>query len=295
MPVIPEQKGGFGYPEAEKEKAYNDSLEFAKSHYENFPVVSFLVPKNLRKHIAVIYRFARTADDMSDEGNYSKEERLEKLERFENGFRDLLNKNFRSPFDYALYSTIEEKKLDPGLFLDLLKAFKQDVVKNRYRNYSEVLEYCENSANPVGRLILMLFGINRKEAMQYSDNICTALQLTNFFQDAKIDFGKGRIYLPQEEMEKFGVSEKMFELKENNLNLKQLLEYNINRTQHLFNEGKKLFPFLKGMLKFEIKWTVLGGEEILQKIRKNNFDVLNIRPELNKIDFLFLLVKALSK
>ena len=295
MSEIPKPDESFRYDESEKEEAYKFCTAFARNHYENFPVVSFLIPKNLRKHVAVIYWFARTADDMSDEGNYSEEERLEMLRGFENRFRDLLNKNFKSPFEYALYSTVKEKQLDPELFLDLLKAFKQDAVKKRYQDFTQVLEYCKYSANPVGRLVLALFGISDPKAIRYSDRICTALQLTNFLQDTSIDYLKGRIYLPQDEMEKFGVSEKMFELKENNLKLKRLLEFNINRTQQIFNEGKNLFPFLKGLLKVEIKWTVLGGETVLKKIKRINMDVLNSRAELSKKDSLSLLVKALFK
>ncbi len=285
----------YEFTESDKEKAYKHCLDFAKNHYENFPVVSFLIPEKLRKHVAVIYWFARTADDMADEGENTSEERLEKLGRFEERFTALLNKKFASPFEFALYSTITEKNLQPELFIDLLKAFKQDVVKKRYKNFDEVLAYCKNSADPVGRLILLLFGITDSEAMKYSDNICTALQLTNFLQDTGIDLRKGRIYLPGDEMEKFGVIENMFELKENNLNLKKLLEFNINRTQRLFDEGKKLYPFLKGLLKLEIKWTVLSGESILSKLKNNNFDVFNNRPELSKKDFIFLLLKAIIK
>ncbi len=283
------------YPESKKIEAYKLCTDFAVNHYENFPVVSFLIPKKLRKHVAVIYWFARTADDMADEGNYSEAERLKMLMDFENRFRDLLNKNYESHFEYALYSTVMEKHLDPQLFLDLLKAFKQDAVKKRYKDFPQVLEYCKYSANPVGRLVLSLFGISDTSAVKYSDNICTALQLTNFLQDTSVDYIKGRIYLPQDEMEKFGVSEKMFELKENNLNLKRLLEFNINRTQQIFDEGKNLFPFLKGLLKAEIKWTVLGGEAVLKKIKNIDMDVLNFRPELSKKDFLSLLFKALFR
>ena len=198
--------------------AYKSALDFAKKHYENFPVGSLLIPKDLRKHVAIIYWFARTADDYADEGNMSEDERIEKLNDFENSLNDLLNGKFKSPFEQALHQTIKQKNLTPQLFYDLLKAFKQDVVKKRYNNFDEVLEYCRYSANPVGRLILELFGIRSGEALKYSDKICTALQLTNFYQDIEIDYQKGRIYFPENEMKQFDVTENMFAKKEINVN-----------------------------------------------------------------------------
>jgi squalene synthase HpnC len=267
---------------------YNKALVFAKSHYENFPVVSFLVPKRLRKHVAIIYWFARSADDIADEGNEKPEVRLIKLNEFELKFKQALNGKPDSAFLSALSETITTLNLTPKHFTDLIFAFKQDVVKKRYDNYEELLNYCNHSANPVGRLILELFNVRNKDAYYYSDEICTALQLTNFFQDTKIDFNRGRIYYPQAEMDKYGVTEKVFELNENNLNLQKLVKFNVERTRVLFNDGKKLLKLLKGGLKLEISWTVRGGEAILDKISKNNYDVLNKRPVLSKINFVKL-------
>ena len=267
---------------------YTKALDFAKSHYENFPVVSFLVPKRLRKHVAIIYWFARTADDIADEGNEKPEARLVKLNEFEQNFEQTLNGKPGSAFFFALSETIIALNLTPKHFTDLVDAFKQDVVKKRYADYEELLNYCNNSANPVGRLILELFNVRKKDAFYYSDEICTALQLTNFYQDTKVDFKKGRIYYPLDEMEKYGVTEKMFELNENNLNLQKLANFNVERARLLFNDGKQLLKLLKGRLKLEISWTVRGGEAILDKISKNNFDVLNKRPVLSKTDFVKL-------
>ncbi len=140
----------------------------------------------------------------------------------------------------------------------------------------------------MGRLILELFDVRNKDAYYYSDEICTALQLTNFFQDTKIDFIRGRIYYTQAEMERFGVTEKMFELNENNLNLQKLVKFNVERARVLFSDGKKILKLLKGGLKLEVRWTVKGGEAILDRITKNNFDVLNKRPVLSKTDFVKL-------
>ena len=272
--------------------AYKSALDFAKMHYENFPVVSLLIPKELRKHVAIIYWFARTADDFADEGNLSEDERLQYLNEFENSLNDLLKGKFKSPFEEALHQTIKQKNLTPQLFYDLLKAFKQDVVKKRYDDFDELLFYCKHSANPIGRLILELFDIRSKEAFDHSGKICTALQLTNFYQDIEIDYEKGRIYFARDELKQFEVAENMFAKKENNVNLKMLLRHNIDRTQKMFVDGKNLLMFLNGRLKFEIKWTILGGEAILEKIRKNDYEIFNARPKLTKSDFGALFIKS---
>ena len=272
---------------------YKEALDFVKSHYENFPVVSFFVPKRLRKHVAIIYWFARSADDIADEGNEKPEFRLDKLIEFELEFEKALNGKPDSVFFSALSETITILNLTPKHFTDLIYAFKQDVVKKRYDNYEELLNYCNHSANPVGRLILELFNVRNKDAYFYSDEICTALQLTNFFQDTKIDFNRGRIYYTQAEMEKYGVTEKVFELNENNLNLQKLVKFNVERTRVLFDDGKKILNLLKGGLKLEISWTIRGGEAILDKISRNNFDVLNKRPVLSKTDFVKLFIATI--
>jgi squalene synthase HpnC len=277
------------------ENAYHKAIKYAKSHYENFPVVSFLIPKELKKHIAIIYWFARTADDFSDEGHYSEGERLEKLNEFELGFKNSLRGKPPNEYYLALSTTVREKNLTPAYFYNLLKAFKQDVIKNRYKDFNDVLNYCKYSANPVGRLILELFNVRDDDATVYSDQICTALQLTNFLQDTMIDYEKGRIYLPQDEMQRFNVTEKLFEEKQKSLNLKLLVKYNVDRIQSIFNEGKGLYRFLQGRLKREIGWTVRGGEEILGQIRKNDYDIISHRPELGKIRMAFLLLQLLLK
>jgi squalene synthase HpnC len=279
----------------ELDSAYKSALKFANRHYENFPVASLLIPRKQRKHVAVIYWFARTADDFADEGNFTNEQRLNMLNQFEERFYLLLKGNFTNEFESALHNTITKLNLTPSLFIDLLKAFKQDAVKKRYNNYNELIEYCKSSANPIGRLILELFNIRNDMAFNYSDDICTALQLTNFYQDIQLDFSKGRIYLPLNEMEQFGVDEKIFEKRKNNLNFKQLLTFNIERTSKLFENGRKLLQFLPARLKFEIKLTILGGEEILQKIISSDFDVFHKRQTLNMFDRIKLIFKAAVK
>lgn len=268
-------------------------ISLSKQHYENFPVASFLLPKNKRDDIAIVYWFARTADDIADEGQFSASERISALDEFENNFIDSLQQKYVDSKFKILSDVVIRNNLNPKYFTDLISAFKQDVTKNRYNNFAEILNYCNRSANPVGRIVLNIFNIFNEDAYKYSDLICTALQLTNFYQDVEIDYAKGRIYFPLDEMNHFQVTENMFEMKENNHNFSALLKHSVNRTRDFFTEGKNLFRFLKGRLKLEIKWTVAGGEKILSKIEKNDFQIFGKRPKLNKTDFISILLKSI--
>ncbi|MEW6194683.1 MAG: squalene synthase HpnC [Bacteroidota bacterium] len=286
------------------DKAYSEAEEFAKSHYENFPVISLFISKSLRKHIAVIYQFARQADDIVDEGianttrlTHSDSEcelRMQNLELYYQQLTDSLNEKFASPFWAALYNTIKQFNLTTKNFHDLLDAFRQDIVKNCYETFEELLHYCERSANPVGRIVLELHNIRDQESIDYSDAICTALQLTNFYQDVSLDYpNKNRIYIPATEIRNFSVTENIFQLKENSINFQQLLKYQVERTKQLFINGRRLLPRLPYRLRFQIRITILGGEEILKKISYINYNVLSIRPTLTRIDILKLFFKAL--
>lgn len=268
-------------------------ISLSKQHYENFPVASLLLPKNKRDDIAIVYWFARTADDIADEGQFSANERISALDEFETNFIASMNNNYADERFKILSDVVVRNNLNPKCFTDLISAFKQDVLKNRYNNFDELLDYCKRSANPVGRIVLNIFNIFDDEAYRYSDFICTALQLTNFYQDVEIDYAKGRIYFPLDEMNHFQVIENMFEMKENNHNFSALLKHSVNRTRNLFTEGKNLFRFLKGRLKLEIKWTVAGGEKILSKIEKNDYQIFGKRPKLNKTDFISILLKSI--
>lgn len=279
--------------EPEIELAYNEAMQFAKTHYENFPVVSFLVPKELRKHIAIIYWFARTSDDIADEGSFTEKERLIAIDEFKENFAQALKNNPKTNLELALSKTVESKNLNPDYFLNLLKAFRQDVTKKRYSTFDEILDYCKHSANPVGRLILELYNIRNESAFFYSDKICTGLQLANFYQDLSLDWQKGRLYLPQDELARFEVNEKLFEFKQNSLNLKQLLKLSVERAENMLLEGKQLLKFLDGRLKYEIKWTILGGLETLNKIKKIDYNVIKERPSLTKTDFVRLLFRSI--
>lgn len=214
---------------------------------------------------------------------------------YQTTFSESLEGKFQNDFWSALSNTIQQFNLTPKYFYDLLSAFKQDISKTRYTSFDDLLNYCERSANPVGRIVLELFNIRNEESIQYSDAICTALQLTNFYQDVSIDIKKDRIYIPIDEIERFGVKLNQFELKQNNTNFEQLLKFQVDRTKDYFSIGRNLFSRLAGKLEKQIKATVLGGEKILEKIEKNNYDVLNHCPKLSKIDYMNILLKALVK
>jgi len=269
--------------------AYSDAIAFTKNHYENFPVLSFLVPKHLRKHVAIVYQFARKADDIADEGELKNEERLTQLIEFELQLQQAEKGISKNQFWNALHNSISSKSLEIQNFSKLLQAFKQDITKKRYLNFNELLNYCKNSADPVGRIILELNGIKNEQANLYSDKICTALQITNFLQDVGVDFEIGRIYLPLDEMKECGVEENIFHFKENSSNFKKLMKSQVERVQTLFDEGERLLPFLPFRLKQQIKWTINGGRGILKKIIDLEYDVLNSRPKFSKMDLIKLL------
>ena len=275
------------------ESAYQNAVQFTKSHYENFPVISLFVKKELRKHVAIFYQFARQADDIVDEGNANAATRLNELYDYENKLSESLKNSFEDDFWAGLKNTIDLFQLSHENFFNLLKAFRQDVLKSRYKDFDELLGYCKNSANPVGRVILELNQIKDDEANKFSDEICTALQLTNFWQDVGVDLKKDRIYLPLDEMQNFGVDEKNLELNANNANIKELLKLQVQRTRELFCSGRNLIPKLSGRLKYQIHWTILGGEKILDKIEQCDFNTIKVRPKLNKADYFLLMIKSM--
>jgi squalene synthase HpnC len=273
----------------------NSELGKFSKHYENFPVASFLIPNKKRNVIRLIYWFARTADDFADEGNLSPEKRMILLNEFENEF--LLSLTSQSKINYLnlLSNEIKLINLDSDLFLKLLSAFKQDVVKSRYVHFDEVLDYCSRSANPIGRLLLQLFGYESNEIFSLSDKICTSLQLINFIQDTKIDISRNRLYYPIDELENFKVSESDLLYLKMNDNIKRLIKFNVDRARDIMNQGKELTKKLKGKFAVEIRWTILGGEEILKKIAKIDYNVVAIRPTISKLDYVKIFIRSLLK
>jgi len=276
------------------EKGYEKAVKFAASHYENFPVVSFLIPKNLRRHIAVVYQFARTADDIADDESLSIAEKYFRLTDFEKSFEKALAGNTENEFWNALRNTIMEFNLSRENFFNLLRAFRSDIEMKGFETFEDVLKYCSFSANPVGRIILELFSIEDENAFIFSDKICTALQLTNFYQDVSRDIMLGRIYISRNELEEFSVTEDQIAEGAVDNNFRMLMRKQVERTKEMFGEGKNLLKYLKGGLKKEIAWTIFGGEEILKKIGANNYDTLNYRPTLGKADLVKIIIKSFS-
>lgn len=272
--------------------SYHYCRAVTKSHYENFPVASMILPRPLRPAIEAIYAFSRLADDFADEKEY-KGMRLEKLEEWTRFLLDQTRPTH--PVFIALHDTISRYSLSMNLFSDLLQAFKMDVSKSRYTNFSDVLSYCRYSANPVGRLVLELFALNTPKNLALSDSICTGLQLANFWQDVAVDLTKDRIYLPQDETERFGVNLDDLYTHKTTDAFKRLMGFQIERTRDIFLKGKELGLALDGKLGVEIRLTWLTGTLILRKIQEAGYDIFNHRPKLTKMDFAKMFFIALSK
>jgi len=247
------------------------------AHYENFPVASVLLPAPMRAPVSVIYRFARTADDIADEGDDAPAARLAKLEAHRGEIERI----------------VREHGLPRGPFADLLDAFSQDIVKTRYADFAELLEYCRRSANPVGRLLLHLFKRTSETDLRQSDAICSALQLVNFWQDVAIDYAKGRIYLPQDEMQAHGVTEAHLAAARCDDTWRALLAFQVRRTRELMLAGAPLGRRLPGRIGLEIRATVQGGLRILEKIERVGFDVFRRRPVLRWFDWPLVAARAL--
>jgi len=272
-------------------------------HYENFPVASMLLPAEMRPHIAAVYAFARTADDFADEGDLAPARRLELLD----GWHQRLLDAQRTPAASAsprpgepddterlfeqLRSTMHEKRLPVELFEALLSAFRQDVTVNRYESWAQLLDYCTRSANPVGRLVLRIAGYRDDRLDRLSDAICTGLQLTNFWQDIRIDFERGRIYVPGEAMRAQAADPRQLASGRLTPPWRAVLADLVSRTRSLFDEGRPLCDAVSGRLRFELRATWLGGVRILQQIATGGFDVLARRPTIGFADTPWLLVR----
>ena len=262
-------------------------------HYENFPVASILVPPVLRQATITIYRFARGADDIADEGDSTAEERLETLQAWQQQLQRLRDNNplLEEPAKdlfLALDHTIKKHHLPFDPFFDLLDAFSQDVRQLRYPTYTELLDYCRRSANPVGRLMLSLYQANTAQNIRYSDAICSSLQLINFWQDVAIDWKKRRIYLPQDSMQKYRVSEEDIAEARNTKAWQELMAFEVNRARQLMQSGIPLVGALPGRLRWEISLVIQGGLRILEKIESVHYDVFRLRPTLSSMDWVLL-------
>jgi squalene synthase HpnC len=268
---------------------YATCLRIAGEHYENFPVASWLVPAELRPHVAAVYAFARGADDIADEPGRSSDERLALLDEWSAHLRQPP----RDDVFRALAETRARFNLPLDLFDDLLSAFRQDVHTSRYETWAAVFDYCRRSANPVGRLVLRLAGHDRPEADRASDAVCTALQLTNFWQDLAVDWSRGRLYVPREAWAEAGADPD--DLMRGTLTpaWRSALRESARITRAQFAEGRAVCDTFRGRLRYEIRATWLGGLRILDRLERDGFDVFRRRPALGAADALVIGWKAL--
>ncbi len=271
-------------------------------HYENFPVASPLLPPAMRAPVRVIYAFARSADDLADEGDAPPEARIAALDAYEREL-DLIDagKTPSNELFRQLAETVRERQLSTRPLHDLLSAFRQDVRKTRYASYAELLDYCTRSANPVGRLMLALAGRQEDALLTRSDAICSALQIINFLQDVAIDWQKSRIYLPQEDLQRFGVTEADIAASAAGATdtssatterWRALMQFQVDRARRLMHEGAPLALDVGGRLGWELRLIVQGGLRILQKIEAVGHDVFRQRPTLGAADWLVMSWRA---
>ena len=279
------------FSSSETEAAYAHCMNVARRHYENFPVASLLVPKKKRRHVAAIYAFARQADDFADEASYEGR-REELLADWRRKLDSAAAGVATDPVFIALSSTIATERLPVGLLHDLISAFEQDIHVSRYETFIDLLAYCRLSANPVGRLILHLFGHTADRLLIQSDAICTALQLANFWQDVAIDQAKGRCYIPQEDLIRFRCSPLDLAGGRMEGGFPEVMRFEVNRTREMFLEGSGLPREVGGRLGFELRLVLLGGMRILERIERSRYDVFRHRPALGAPDWIVLLMRA---
>lgn len=274
------------------EEAYIFCKKIATSHYENFPVGSVFIPKRSRKHFYSVYSFARLADDIADETT-DKEKAIEALEILEE-FLTLNKLKEGNPILMALGNTNKLLNIPLLPYKKLLKAFRMDLDFSQPQSLEDLEYYCDNSANPIGELVLRIFGNYKVDTKTYSDDICTALQLVNFWQDISRDKQKGRIYIPNDLIKKYKLNNENLAIEKNSSKLNLLLDEIFDFTEKKFSNGEKLIELLRSRkLRAEIKFVIEGGKLILKKCKKLNTKLIHQRPKLSKGDFAVLFLKVL--
>src|SRR5580658_6785895 len=263
----------------------------ARSHYENFSVASWFLPAQLRQHFFNIYAYCRISDDLGDEVGDTAGSLL-LLDQWETELNACYNGHPRHPVFVALAPTVRKFEIPKHEFSDLLTAFRQDQSISRYETFDSLLGYCRYSANPVGHLVLYLCGYRDSERQQLSDYTCTALQLANFWQDVTTDFAKGRMYLPLEDLRRFGVREEIIRNGENNSAFREMLKFEVERAREWFRQGVPLIAKVDRALAVDIELFSRGGREILNAIEGQRFAVLGRRPVISKTRKLVLVARA---
>ena len=263
-------------------------------HYENFPVASILLPSRLRPAVEAIYAFARSADDLADEGDATPEQRLAALNAYEAELAGIeAGGNGNGPMFERLAQVIREYGLPVRPMRELLSAFKQDVLVSRYQTYDLLLDYCSRSANPVGFLMLRLYGAANEENIRDADAICTALQLINFLQDVAIDIHKERIYIPLEDLSRYAISPAALDHASARPRWRSMMKFEVERVRALLLSGAPLALRLHGRIGFELRLVVQGGLRILDAIEAVEYDVFLHRPKLTRRDWLGIFWAAL--
>jgi squalene synthase HpnC len=272
----------------DREIAFRYCTRLARSHPENFFIGSLFLPRGERRHLAAVYAYARLADDIAD-GDLATTEKLAALDVWERRLDDCLRGVAMHPVFVALGETIRESALPVEPLRSLLHAFRYDSAFRPFATFDDLLGYCRNSANPVGRLVLALFGYRDEELWRLSDAICTALQLTNFWQDLGGDLARGRLYLPLEDLERFGVPRRALEAGEAPGGLAELLRFEVERTRELFARGLPLAERVRPTVGREVRMFASGGLTILKRIEEDGYRPVERRPRLTKRDKLRLL------
>jgi squalene synthase HpnC len=263
----------------------------AKGHYENFTVESILLPRELRPHFQAVYSYCRWADDLADETT-GGDESLRLIDWWEGELMACYRGHARHPVFVALRHTIDEFGIPDEPFRNLLIAFRQDQYRKRYADFNELLGYCRNSANPVGRLVLYLGRAATSDNFVLSDSICTGLQLANFWQDVSRDYDRGRIYLPLADCRAAGYDETMFDRREFNGAFRTLLAGEVDRAETLLRRGKPLVERVPGRLRLDVELFIRGGLAILEQIRRLDYNVWRRRPVVSKLAKLRILASA---
>jgi squalene synthase HpnC len=263
----------------------------ARSHYENFSVASWFLPERLRQHFFNVYAYCRISDDLGDEVGDTAAS-LQLLDQWETELNACYEGHPRHPVFVALAETVRKFEIPKHEFADLLTAFRQDQSVSRYETFNDLLGYCRYSANPVGHLVLYLCGYRDSERQQLSDYTCTALQLANFWQDVSADFAKGRIYLPLEDLRRFGVSEEVIRDGENTAAFRAMTRFEVERAREWFAQGMPLIAKVERALATDIELFSRGGQEILRAIERQDYAVLGRRPAISKTRKLALVARA---
>ena len=276
-------------PSLEDARAYCERL--AKSHYENFSVATWFLPSRLRQHFYNVYAYCRISDDLGDEVG-DPQQSLELLDQWETELNACYAGSPKHPVFVALAETVKQFGIPRHEFSDLLIAFRQDQTVTRFETFDDILAYCHYSANPVGHLVLYLCGYSDAERQQLSDYTCTALQLANFWQDVFVDYGKGRIYLPLEDLRRFGVTGENIAQRHATSQFLALMKFEVERARDWFARGLPLVRMVNRELAIDLELFSRGGQEILNAIERQGFDVLKARPEISKSRKLLLVLRA---